>query len=87
MLQSHHKSNSFLTNICICGDKSFCCKKISGRHDAHRRRKKDVCMLCYFDTSHISTPLPVTSALATVILLPEYVLTTDVPAEFQSFQV
>ena len=44
--------------------------KISGRHNAHRRRKKDVCMLCYFDTSHISTPLPVTSVLATVMLLP-----------------
>lgn len=45
-------------------------QKISGRHDAHRQRKKDVCMLCYFETSHISTPLPVTSALATVMLLP-----------------
>lgn len=45
-------------------------QKISGRQNAHRRRKKDVCMLCYFDTSHISTPLPVTSVLATVMLLP-----------------
>ena len=49
---------------------SCCTKKISGRQNAHRRRKKDVCMLCYFDTSHISTPLPVTSALATVMFLP-----------------
>ena len=45
-------------------------RKISGRQNAHRRRKKDVCMCCYFDTSHISTPLPVTSALATVMFLP-----------------
>ena len=44
--------------------------KISGRHNARRQRKKDVCMLCYFETSHIRTPLPVTSILATVMLLP-----------------
>ena len=28
--------------------------------NAHCQRKKDVCMLCYFETLHISTPLPVT---------------------------
>lgn len=61
--------------------------KIGGRQNAHRRRKKNVCMCCYFDTSTISTPLPVTSVLATVMLLPVSVLTTDVPAEFQSFHV
>ena len=51
-------------------EKLSCHKKISGRQTAHRRRKKDVCMLCYFETSHINTPLPVTSVLATVMLLP-----------------
>ena len=54
----------------VFAKKIFTQHKISGRQSAHRRRKKDVCMLCYFETSHIGTPLPVTSALATVMLLP-----------------
>lgn len=41
----------------------------------------------YLEISHIKTPLPVTSALDTVTDFPVYVLTTVVPAEFQSFHV